>query len=131
MKYRTPLVALTAALLMAGPAAAMSHLMVEASDQDVSGGEVVASKVHIAEDGWLVIHRTGDDMAPGAIVGHTAVKQGENANVSTKLDEQVNSGDKLLFMLHADGGTAGEFEPSEDAPVMEDGKMITTVITAK
>ena len=137
MKFRTPLIAATAAMLMAGPVMAMDHLKVEGADQDVSGGSVVASKVNTTQDGWLVIHRTGDDMKPGPVIGYTAIKNGENTDVSAKLDEEVKSGDKLMLMVHGeDGGSkAGEFEytlgSAEDGPLKEDGKLIMTVITAK
>ncbi|WP_075996668.1 DUF7282 domain-containing protein [Salaquimonas pukyongi] len=128
------------AILLAGTAAfAASHatLMVEGSDQDVSGGSVTASKVVAADDGWLVVHRTGDDMKPGPVVGHAPVKAGENMDVTAPLDESVASGDKLMLMLHGEEGgmKAGEFEytlgAKEDGPVKVDGKLVMTVISAK
>ena len=128
------------AILLAGASAfAASHatLMVEGSDQDVSGGSVTASKIVAAEDGWLVVHRTGDDMKPGPVVGHAAVKAGENMDVIAPLDESVASGDKLMLMLHSEAGgmKAGEFEytlgAKEDGPVKVDGKLVMTVISAQ
>ena len=105
-------VTLSAVVLASAAAFAASHatLMVEGSDQDVSGGSVTASKIVAGEDGWLVVHRTGDDMKPGPVVGHAAVKAGENMNVTAPLDESVASGDKLMLMLHGETGgmKAGE-----------------------
>ena len=132
-------VTLSAVVLASAAAFAASHatLMVEGSDQDVSGGSVTASKIVAGEDGWLVVHRTGDDMKPGPVVGHAAVKAGENMNVTAPLDESVASGDKLMLMLHGETGgmKAGEFEytlgAKEDGPIKVDGKLVMTVISAK
>lgn len=132
-------VTLSAIVLASASAFAASHatLMVEGSDQDVSGGSVTASKIVAAEDGWLVVHRTGDDMKPGPVVGHAAVKAGENMNITAPLDESVASGDKLMLMLHGETGgmKAGEFEytlgAKEDGPVKVDGKLVMTVISAQ
>ena len=132
-------VTLSAVVLASAAAFAASHatLMVEGSDQDVSGGSVTASKIVAGEDGWLVVHRTGDDMKPGPVVGHAMLKEGENTDVTATLDEAVASGDKLMLMVHGETGgmKAGEFEytlgAKEDGPIKEDGKLIMTVITAK
>ncbi|MCB1478526.1 MAG: hypothetical protein R3D43_02215 [Tepidamorphaceae bacterium] len=123
--------------LSATSAFAMHHLSVSADDQDVSGGKVTATEINTTQDGWLVVHRTGDDMKPGPVVGHAWIKNGKNENVTADLTEEVKSGEKLMLMVHGeDGGMkAGEFEytlgAKEDGPIKEDGKLIMTVITAK
>lgn len=134
-----PIVAALGLSIGATTALAASHakLTVEGSDQDVSGGSVTASKIVAADDGWLVVHRTGDDMKPGPVVGHAAVKAGENMDVTAELEESVASGDKLMLMLHGEEGgmKAGEFEytlgAKEDGPVRMDGDLVMTVITAQ
>ena len=133
-------IATTAAILTAGSAFAASHAMapsVEGSDQDVSGGTVTASKVVASENGWLVVHRTGEDMKPGPVVGHAPIKMGENMDVSAILTEEVASGDMLMLMVHSEaGGTqTGIFEytlgATEDGPVKPDGELVMTTITAE
>ncbi len=124
-------------LLAAATAQAAGHLMVSAADQDVSGGTVTASAVHTEANGWLVVHRTDAEGAPGPVVGHAPLKAGENMDVTAILTEPVASGDMLMLMIHAeDGGSqTGIFEytlgASEDGPVREDGNLVMTVITAQ
>ena len=53
-----------------------------------------------------------------------------------KLDEPVQSGEKLALMLHADTGAMGTYEfgmagSKEDAPVMMDGKPVVEMVTVK
>ena len=110
---------------------------VEAMDQDVSGGTVVATKIVSPADGWLVVHRTDADMKPGPVIGHAMVKEGENMDVTAELSEAVASGDMLMLMLHGeDGGMmAGEFEytlgAKEDGPVRVDDNLVMIVVTAQ
>ncbi len=117
-------------------AASHSSLAVMGSDQDVSGGTVSAEKVVAGANGWLVVHRTGDDMKPGPVIGYSPLKAGENENVTAILQEPVNSGEKLMLMLHGEeGGTkTGVFEytlgAKEDGPVRVDDKLVMVVITA-
>ena len=122
---------------VAGTAHAMTNDAVTASDQDVSGGTVTAEKVTAENNGWLVVHRTGDDMKPGPVVGYAPLKAGENMDVAAILQEEVKSGDKLMLMVHGEaGGTkTGIFEYSlgakEDGPIRVDDKLVMTVISAK
>lgn len=118
-------------------AASHSGMGVMGEDQDVSGGTVTASSVTAPANGWLVVHRTDDEMKPGPVVGYAPLKAGENMDVAAILTEPVASGDKLMLMLHGEeGGTrAGIFEytlgATEDGPVRMDGKLVMVVITAK
>ncbi len=112
-------------------------LAVSGSDQDVSGGTVTADSIHAGANGWLVVHRTDDAGKPGPVVGHSPLKKGENANVTAILTEPVESGDKLMLMLHGeDGGNqTGIFEytlgAKEDGPVKVDGKLVMDIVTAR
>lgn len=118
-------------------AAGHSMLSVTGEDQVVSDGTVTASSIMAADDGWLVVHRTGDDMKPGPVIGYAAVKAGENTDVTAELTEEVKAGEKLMLMLHGEEGgmKAGEFEytlgAKEDGPVKVDGKLVMTVVTAQ
>ena len=110
---------------------------VTASDQDVSGGSVVAQSVTAPEAGWLVIHRTDAEMKPGPVVGHAALAAGMNENVSAELSEDVASGDMLMLMVHSEAGgkEQGVFEytlgAKEDGPIRVDGKLVTAMVTAQ
>ncbi|MCI5076425.1 hypothetical protein [Oricola sp.] len=135
---KTLILASATVIAMSTAAFAMDHaLKVEGMDQDVSGGTVTASSVMAEKNGWLVVHRTGDDMKPGPVVGHAPLKAGENTDVAAILTEEVKPGEKLMLMLHGeDGGMqTGSFEytlgAKEDGPVKVDGKLVMTVVTAQ
>lgn len=136
---KTVLTSALALSLAAGAAFAAAHSapMVEGMDQDVSGGTVTASKIMAPANGWLVVHRTDSEMAPGPVVGHAPLKEGENTDVTAILTEPVESGEMLMLMLHGeDGGMeTGIFEytlgASEDGPVKVDGDLVMSVITAE
>lgn len=110
---------------------------VEAADQDVSGGTVTAEKVIAPANGWLVVHRTGEDMKPGPVIGYAPLKEGENTDVAAILQEDVASGDMLMLMVHGeDGGmTTGGFEytlgAKEDGPIRVDGDLVMKVVKAQ
>ncbi len=138
MRIKMTTLGVLAASLIAGQALAAAHAKqaVMAGDQDVSGGTVTAAKIVAADNGWLVVHRT-DGMKPGPVVGHAPLKKGENSDVAAILTEPVKPGEKLMLMLHGEGGgmKTGIFEYSlgakEDGPIKVDGKLVMTVITAK
>ena len=130
----------TAFTAIAGAALAASHAMspmVEASDQDVSNGVVSASSVMAPANGWLVVHRTDSEMAPGPVVGHAPLREGENTDVAAILTEEVASGDMLMLMVHSEEGgmETGIFEytlgASEDGPIRQDGDLVMATITAE
>lgn len=134
------LLATTALCLSAAAAFAAGHGMapaVTAADQDVSGGTVSADSVTAPANGWLVVHRTDAEMAPGPVVGYAPLREGENMDVTAILTEEVASGDMLMLMVHGeDGGmSTGIFEytlgASEDGPIRPDGNLVMTTITAE
>lgn len=137
MKY--VLSSISALTLTAGIAFAAAHAtpMVEAADQDVSNGVVSADKVVAGENGWLVVHRTDADMKPGPVVGYAPLRSGENTDVAAILQEEVQSGDMLMLMVHAEQGgmQTGVFEytlgATEDGPIKPDGNLVMKVVTAK
>jgi hypothetical protein len=125
---------------MAAKAFAAGHapaLSVEASDQSVSNGVVSAEMIVAAENGWLVVHRTDADMAPGPVVGHAPLRMGENVDVAAILTEEVNPGEMLMLMVHAETGgmQTGIFEytlgAKEDGPIHVDDRLVMTVVTAQ
>ena len=67
-----------------------------------------AASVVAANDGWLVIHRD-ESYAPGAVLGHTAVTAGEQADVVVELDEPLAEDTMVWAMLHMDDGAASNY----------------------
>lgn len=126
--------------LTAGAAFADAHApapMVEAADQSVAEGTVTADMVVAPANGWLVVHRTDAEMAPGPVVGYAPLRMGENTDVAAILQEDVAAGDMLMLMVHGeDGGMAsGVFEytlgAAEDGPFRLDGNLVMAVVTAQ
>jgi LPXTG-motif cell wall-anchored protein len=59
------------------------------------------------------------------VIGHTAVKKGDNKDVAIALSESVAAGGKLWPMLHIDAGVIGTYEfPGPDAPVIVGGNIV-------
>lgn len=110
---------------------------VEASNQSVENGVVSADMVVAAENGWMVVHRTTAEMAPGPVVGYAPLRMGDNVDVAAILTEEVASGDMLMLMVHSESGgmMTGGFEytlgATEDGPIRIDGELVMTVITAE
>ncbi len=110
---------------------------IEAANQSVANGVVSADRIVAAENGWMVVHRTGSDMAPGSVVGYAPLRMGENVDVAALLTEEVAPGDMLMLMVHSEAGgmTTGGFEytlgATEDGPVRIDGDLVTATITAE
>lgn len=135
------LITTTAALTLATSAAfAAGHgmaPMVSANDQSVANGIVTADSVVAPANGWMVVHRTDADMAPGPVVGYAPLREGENSDVAAILMEDVAPGEMLMLMVHGeDGGSmTGGFEYSlgatEDGPIRIDGNLVMTVVTAE
>lgn len=135
--------AFVSATLLAGASLAQAdmhgdmHPGVWADDQSVAGGTVSAEKVVAGSNGWLVVHRTDESMAPGPVVGHAPLKEGENRDVTAILTEDVSAGDHLMLMVHGEAGgmETGVFEytlgASEDGPIKRDGDLVMTTITAQ
>mgnify|MGYP000011435299 CR=1 FL=1 len=129
------------AALTAGTAAfAAGHSMtpaVEAMDQSVENGVVSADKIVAPENGWMVVHRTDAEMAPGPVVGYAPLRAGETMDVAAILQEDVMPGDMLMLMVHSEAGgmKPGIFEytlgAKEDGPIKIDGKLVMQVITVQ
>ena len=139
MKLKTSLLGFSAAAVLATSAFAAAHmqLAVMGQDQSVNAGAIVVTQAVSANRSWLVVHRTGDDMKPGPVIGHAPLQKGENPNLVVTLDEAVTPGQKLMLMLHGEEGgmQPGVFEyylgAKEDGPVKVDGKLVMDVITIK
>jgi plastocyanin len=122
-------ITVAAAAAAPAPAAAAPSGSVEASDQPLVDGGITVAKVTAGQDGWIVAH-LDEGGKPGKVIGNTAVKTGDNANVKIKLSENVAAGGKLWPMLHIDAGAIGTYEfPGPDAPVIVGGNIIMKQIS--
>lgn len=137
MKLLTTTLALAVSASTAFAAGHAAAPMVTASDQSVANGVVSADMIMAGENGWMVVHRTDASMAPGPVVGHAPLREGENVDVAAILTEEVAAGDMLMLMVHGEtgGNTTGIFEYTlgavEDGPIRVDGNLVMAVITAQ
>lgn len=126
-------VATTMAIAEFGIPVGMNDAMIEASDQRL--GETVAiASVMAPADAFVVVHLADEEGMPGERLGYTAVPAGESQNVVVELDEELEERTTLIAALHADQGTAGEFEfdmaapvDSPDQPFFADGHEVAAV----
>jgi LPXTG-motif cell wall-anchored protein len=113
----------TVAPVAAAPAAAATDA-VAVSDQAITNSSITVANVTASAAGWIVAH-VDEGGKPGRVIGHSAVKQGDNQNVAIQLSEAVAVGGKLWPMLHIDAGTIGTYEfPGPDAPVVVGGNIV-------
>ncbi len=127
MSHLRKLAFVGAVLLVFGLAAvalAQTTPAVTVTDQAIQNGTVTIDRVTAAEPGWIVIHADAAGK-PGADIGHTAVKTGDNNNVVVNID--VNKATPTLYaMLHADKGITGTYEfPGPDVPVQVNGQVVS------
>ncbi|MEZ4656174.1 MAG: hypothetical protein R2911_01225 [Caldilineaceae bacterium] len=94
---------------------------ISVSDQTIKNGEVTIAKVVSQGPAWIDIY-TDNNGKVGDVIGHAAIKNGENANVLVQID-QTKATPTLFAMLHSDLGKVGTYEfPGADVPVMVNGK---------
>jgi plastocyanin len=100
------------------------------ADNQPAGSTVLVKHIHSNQNGFIVIHANTADNKPGAQLGHTAVKEGDNDNVVVQVSPATNAGDKVWPMLHIDAGVIGTYEfPGPDAPVIINGNIVMQQIT--
>ncbi len=105
---------------------------VTVSDQTVDpADEVVVGEVVSDGAGWIVIHEqdeAGDTFA--GVIGHAAVSDGTNTDVSVTLDRDIVDGETLYAMLHVDDPADGQYNfdgnaaDPEDPPVSSGGDIV-------
>ena len=101
----------------------------DAADQTSDGTELTVKSVSInGAAGFIAIHQDADG-APGPVVGHVAIPEGDSSNVVVKLDSKVATG-AFWPMLHLDAGTIGTYEfPGPDGPVKSGSDIVMKKIT--
>lgn len=107
----------------ATPTEEMITPSVSVMDQEIDMGTVTVTEVVSDGEGWLVIH-ADQDGAPGQVIGHTAVSDAVNENVTVEIDTQLAT-PTLYAMLHSDSGEMGTYEfPGGDPPVQVNGEIV-------
>jgi predicted lipoprotein with Yx(FWY)xxD motif len=97
---------------------------VKIQDQDVSGGNVVVDEVVSNGPGWVDIHVQNPDGTLGAEIGYSAVRGGDNRNVSVTIDASKATS-TMYAMLHIDAGSPGVFESTgADTNVVLNGQKV-------
>lgn len=122
MRATLAVVAVLAVALAAVPLPVAAHVNHVSADAQASpDGTLVAETAFIADDGYLVVHRSdGGDI--GEPIGHVPLSQagGLETDVTVTVDPEVwadwSTGEVWLVLHNSDGD--GGFEPGED-PVLE------------
>ncbi|OHA16381.1 MAG: hypothetical protein A3G52_02000 [Candidatus Taylorbacteria bacterium RIFCSPLOWO2_12_FULL_43_20] len=85
---------------------------------DQKPGNVVSLNVAVLENGgYVVIHESNSEMAPGPIIGNTEyLDAGEHSDVKITLSRDVTDGEQIFAMIHVDNGDK-EFNASDDPAV--------------
>lgn len=87
-------------------------------------GQLTIDLVVAPGAGWLVIY-SDDEGEPGAILGYSAVVEGENEDVGVTV-EPLQATELLHAGLHADGGEPAAFEfPGPDSPIRFESEAVT------
>lgn len=111
---------------------------VTANDQDLVNGVVYVETITLEQDGYVVIHASNEagdgPMVPEIISEPVYLEAGIYSNVGIPLTEDANveEGDTLWIMLHADTGEEGvyEFDGNNglDMPLMDGDNIVMTSI---
>ena len=87
-----------------------------------AAGAAVTGSIDVA------VHADADG-APGPVVGHAAIPEGDSSKVVITLDAPVTTG-SFWPMLHLDAGTIGTYEfPGPDGPVKSGSDIVMKQIT--
>lgn len=115
-----------------GVEAADGAAAIEVADQTGVTDTLTVKRAVAPTAAWVVVH-LDDNGRPGKRVGLQQIPAGENTNVKVALDPNIPLTDKLLVAVHADRGTAGQFDfdmmkklESADQPFFVNGAEVAT-----
>lgn len=102
---------------------------IDVVDQSSDGKSLTVKAVNITgASGFIAIHQDASG-APGPVVGHADIPEGDSSDVVVTLDSPVTTGD-FWPMLHLDAGTIGTYEfPGPDGPVKDAAGIVMKKIT--
>ncbi len=96
------------------------------NDQSVSGGSVTVADVLSVGPGWIAI-QASENGKPGAVLGETAVNNGDNINIVVKIDP-TKATPVMYAVLYTDVGKVGTFEPEgPDTPQTVGGQPVEPI----
>jgi hypothetical protein len=127
-KFRLP----AAVLLFGSGALAQSatQAMIEVSDQEFGGNQVIIDQVVAPGGGFVAIHEVqeSDGTTFASAIGHVRVDPGTTRDVTVPVEPFPRDGATLAAVLHADTGETGTFEydgdEGNDLVVDIDGKPV-------
>lgn len=98
---------------------------VAASPQRGDGKFVVVDEVVLPKGGYVVIYADGEG-APGQRLGVSKLLEpGPSTNTRIELSDEVDSGDVVHAMLHAEDNGDEDFDfPDHDAPIVAQGSIV-------
>jgi hypothetical protein len=118
-----------------GYVAAPGEAVIELAETQPGATVLLVDRVISPEGAWVVVH-LDDNGKPGERVGLAPVPEGESSAVEVSLEGVTT--DNVIVALHADRGTAGEFdfemdaaETSPDRPFFIDGAEVAKVVSVK
>jgi hypothetical protein len=122
---------LTPTLPLAGKTTAAPPQVI-VSDQFVRDGSIVVDQAVVPEDGWVVIHDTLPDGAPGEVVGYARIGAQLNLDVSVQIERSFDGPTQLVAMLHRNIGDPESFDfPEADPPFTENGRPVVDRFTVR
>ncbi len=104
---------------------------VSVSAQDLQDPSTVeVDRVRSAQKGWIVIHEE-EGGSFGPVIGHAAVSEGTNAQVSVNLDRDATDSETLYAMLHSEAGGGSDMYDGvqTDPPVKVEGDIVVKSFT--
>ena len=98
-------------------------VLADVGDRSGDGTMITIPKAKLEEtNGWLAI-RAADGGIPGTVLGHTALEEGTNTSVRVKLEQPIDSSQKLYAVVHAEDPADGKYTfPDGDPPIVRSGK---------
>lgn len=125
--------AILAAISLASAPAFADEATIAVSDQAIESGNIVkVRQVTTPVDGFVVIHAAKKPEAkePGSPIGYAFVNSGSVSNISIKLEQGVEPGQRLTAVLHADTKKNQMFDEDNDKPLGQPGSSNGNVVQA-
>ena len=102
------------------------------SDQFVRDNTIVVDQAIVPEQGWVAIHETLPDGAPGQVIGAAKVAPKLDIQVRVQLDKPIDGPTQLVAMLHRETSNPDSFDfPGADPPYTENGRPVVARFTAR
>lgn len=100
----------------AGALPAVAASMIAPDGLKATPNTVTVASVSADKAGYLVVHELSDGTTAGTVIGHKAIKAGDNENISIPLEKKMKAGAKLIVMMHSEDDNDTDFDDA-DKPV--------------